>query len=156
MLAGRRPVVIGAGGGMRSTVENRESGTRNSLRTPLLVAACAAIMIMLGPSIVETQGTDHLSREQSREDIRELCDLLERVHPDPYTGFGGRVAYSRSKHILLEELPDAEVIIVPVGGGSGASGTCIVAKAVDPAIQVVGCQAEKAPAWGTVQTAFHG
>ena len=47
---------------------------------------------------------------------------------------------------ILEELPDAEVIIVPVGGGSGASGTCIVAKAVNPAIQVFGCQAEKAPA----------
>jgi hypothetical protein len=73
-------------------------------------------MIMLGPSIVETQGTDHLSREQSREDIRELCDLLERVHPDPYTGFGGRVAYSRSKHTLLEELPDDGVSVADLRG----------------------------------------
>jgi threonine dehydratase len=46
---------------------------------------------------------------------------------------------------ILQQLPDAEVIIVPVGGGSGASGACIAAKAIDPAIQVIGVQAEKAP-----------
>jgi threonine dehydratase len=46
---------------------------------------------------------------------------------------------------ILQKLPDAEVIIVPVGGGSGASGTCIVAKTINPAIQVIGVQAEKAP-----------
>jgi threonine dehydratase len=46
---------------------------------------------------------------------------------------------------ILQQLPDAEVIIVPVGGGSGASGACIAAKAIDPAIQVIGAQAEKAP-----------
>ncbi len=46
---------------------------------------------------------------------------------------------------MLEQLPEAEVLIVPVGGGSGASGTCIVAKSVDPAIEVIGVQAEKAP-----------
>jgi threonine dehydratase len=47
---------------------------------------------------------------------------------------------------ILEELPDADVIVVPVGGGSGASGTCIAAKAINPSIQVIGSQAEKAPA----------
>ncbi|NIN69030.1 MAG: pyridoxal-phosphate dependent enzyme [Anaerolineae bacterium] len=47
---------------------------------------------------------------------------------------------------ILQQLPDAEVIIVPVGGGSGASGACIAAKAIDPFIQIIGVQAEKAPA----------
>jgi threonine dehydratase len=47
---------------------------------------------------------------------------------------------------ILQELPDAEVIIVPVGGGSGASGACIAAKAMNPKIEVIGVQAEKAPA----------
>jgi threonine dehydratase len=46
---------------------------------------------------------------------------------------------------ILEALPAAEVIIVPVGGGSGAAGTCLVAKTVNPDIQVIGVQAEKAP-----------
>ena len=47
---------------------------------------------------------------------------------------------------ILEDLPDVEVILVPVGGGSGAAGACIVAKSINPAIQVIGVQAEKAPA----------
>jgi threonine dehydratase len=38
------------------------------------------------------------------------------------------------------------VLVVPVGGGSGAAGACIVAKAARPAIQVVGVQSEAAPA----------
>jgi len=47
---------------------------------------------------------------------------------------------------LLEDRPDVEAIVVPVGGGSGAAGACIVAKAVRPEIQVIGVQAEAAPA----------
>jgi len=47
---------------------------------------------------------------------------------------------------VLEDQPDIEVIIVPIGGGSGAAGACIAAKAINPAIQVIGVQAEKAPA----------
>jgi threonine dehydratase len=47
---------------------------------------------------------------------------------------------------VLERQPDIEVIIVPIGGGSGASGTCIVAKAVNPKIQVIGVQSAEAPA----------
>ncbi|MFH1605536.1 MAG: threonine dehydratase [Pseudomonadota bacterium] len=47
---------------------------------------------------------------------------------------------------VLEELPDVDAIIVPVGAGSGACGTGIVAKAVNPAIQVIGVQSSLAPA----------
>lgn len=47
---------------------------------------------------------------------------------------------------ILEEQPDIDVIIVPIGGGSGAAGTCIVAKTVRPEIEVIGVQAAAAPA----------
>jgi threonine dehydratase len=47
---------------------------------------------------------------------------------------------------ILEAQPDTQVIVVPVGGGSGAAGTCIVAKAVRPSIEVIGVQSEAAPA----------
>lgn len=47
---------------------------------------------------------------------------------------------------LLEVVPDLDVVFVPVGAGSGVLGTAIVARAVNPAIQVVGVQAEGAPA----------
>ncbi|NWF53821.1 MAG: threonine/serine dehydratase [Syntrophaceae bacterium] len=47
---------------------------------------------------------------------------------------------------MLEDRPDLEVIFVPVGGGSGAAGACIVARAVNPGIRVVGVQSEASPA----------
>jgi threonine dehydratase len=47
---------------------------------------------------------------------------------------------------ILKDLPDVEVIIVPVGAGSGACGVCLVAKTINPAIVVIAVQAEKAPA----------
>jgi threonine dehydratase len=47
---------------------------------------------------------------------------------------------------LLEAVPDLEVLIVPLGGGSGLLGAGLVARAVNPAIRVIGVQAEGAPA----------
>jgi threonine dehydratase len=47
---------------------------------------------------------------------------------------------------MLEDQPGLDVIIVPVGGGSGAAGVCIGAKAIKPRIKVIGVQAESAPA----------
>jgi threonine dehydratase len=46
---------------------------------------------------------------------------------------------------IIERLPEVETIIVPVGGGSGAAGCCVVAKTINPNIRVIGVQAEKAP-----------
>lgn len=47
---------------------------------------------------------------------------------------------------ILEAQPDIETIIVPIGGGSGVSGACLVAKAINPAIKVIAVQAAGAPA----------
>lgn len=47
---------------------------------------------------------------------------------------------------IIEELPEVDVIIVPVGAGSGACATGIVAKTINPAIQVIGVQSAQAPA----------
>jgi threonine dehydratase len=46
---------------------------------------------------------------------------------------------------IVASLPEVETIIAPVGGGSGVSGCCIVAKTINPNIRVIGVQAEKAP-----------
>jgi threonine dehydratase len=54
---------------------------------------------------------------------------------------------------ILEALPDVDVVFVPVGAGSGAVGVCLVAKTVNPAIEVIGVQASAAPA---MQLAWSG
>ncbi len=47
---------------------------------------------------------------------------------------------------IMESLPDVDVIIVPIGGGSGAAGVCIAAKTVRPDVQVIGGQSEESAA----------
>jgi threonine dehydratase len=47
---------------------------------------------------------------------------------------------------ILETQPDIDTIIVPIGGGSGAAGACLVAAAINPAIRVIGVQSAAAPA----------
>jgi len=42
---------------------------------------------------------------------------------------------------ILEDLPDAEDIVVPVGGGGLASGVAVAARALKPSIRVIGVQA---------------
>lgn len=41
---------------------------------------------------------------------------------------------------LLEQVPDLDVILCPVGGGGLLSGTAVAAKAVSPAIRVIGIE----------------
>jgi threonine dehydratase len=47
---------------------------------------------------------------------------------------------------MLEDEPELQTFFVPIGGGSGAAGVCLVAKALNPAIRVIGVQSEASPA----------
>src|SRR5487761_2666644 len=47
---------------------------------------------------------------------------------------------------IVEDLPEVDTIIVPVGAGSGACATAIVAKAINPRIEVIAVQSAQAPA----------
>jgi threonine dehydratase len=47
---------------------------------------------------------------------------------------------------IFDDLPDVDVIIAPAGGGSCASGNCIVAKHLNPNVRVIAVQSERAPA----------
>ena len=46
---------------------------------------------------------------------------------------------------IVEELPEVDTIIVPVGAGSGACGVSIVAKTINPKIEVIAVQSAQAP-----------
>src|SRR2546425_1653572 len=48
---------------------------------------------------------------------------------------------------IFEELPDADVILVPIGGGSGACGCAIVRSGIGSGAKVIGVQAERADAF---------
>src|SRR5467141_4919559 len=76
------------------------------------------------------------------DDSRRNADRLGREHGYRYIHSGDEplLIAGVGTHTLelLQEQPHTEVVIVPVGGGSGAAGACIVAKAVNPQIEVIG------------------
>jgi threonine dehydratase len=47
---------------------------------------------------------------------------------------------------IMEDLPEVDVIIVPVGAGSGVCGTAVAAKTINPRVKVIGVQSAQAPA----------
>jgi threonine dehydratase len=68
---------------------------------------------------------------------------LTFVHPfdDPAVAAGqGSVALE-----MLEDAPQIETLVVPIGGGGLISGMATVAKALNPAIEVIGVQAQLYP-----------
>jgi len=47
-----------------------------------------------------------LSRAQLLEDARQLARIIEDMHPEPYQNGGGRVAFHRRLHRVLNAIPD--------------------------------------------------
>jgi len=105
---------------------------------PLKLAAMRAF----GATLVE-HGVDF-------EDARLECERFAEANGVRYVHSGDEpyliAGVGTATHEVLQELPAADVLIVPIGGGSGAAGACIVAKATQRSIQVIGVQSEGAPA----------
>src|SRR5271170_533267 len=84
------------------------------------------------------------------DEAREYCEKEASRHGYRYIHSGNEPALIAGVATctleILETRPDTEVLVVPVGGGSGAAGACVAAKAVRPSIQVIGVQSEAAPA----------
>jgi threonine dehydratase len=104
---------------------------------PLKVAAMRALgaeLVFYGKNYDEARGyAERLANEEG----------YRYVHPSNEPLLISGVATQTLE--VLEDLPEVEVILVPFGGGSGAAGACIVAKAVDPGTQVYAVQSEGAP-----------
>jgi len=63
-----------------------------------------------GAQVKTTQSTPKpgaFSRGQLIADARQLADILESSHPDPYVNGGGRIAFHRRLHRVLNAIPDA-------------------------------------------------
>lgn len=101
-----------------------------------------AAMRTLGAELIE-HGRDY---DEARLHCEAVCRQqgLRYVHsanePDLIAGVG---TYALE---IFDELPQPDVILVPVGLGSGICGTALVAAARNPATRVLGVQSELAPA----------
>jgi len=84
------------------------------------------------------------------DDAREHCEALAREHGYRYIHSGNEphliAGVGTATLELLETQPEVDVVIVPVGGGSGAAGACIAGKSIRPELEVIGVQSSAAPA----------
>jgi threonine dehydratase len=96
--------------------------------------AHGATVVLRGHGLTEARRAAHALAEERR---------LTFVHPydDPAIIAGqGTLALE-----LLSDVPDLDTLVVPIGGGGLISGIAIAAKALAPAIEIVGVQAALYP-----------
>ncbi len=95
-------------------------------------------------------GADVVFHGRDYDDAREHCERLAGQNGLRYVHSGDEpdliAGVATAALEALEREPALDVLIVPVGGGSGAAGACIVAGAVRPQLEVIGVQSEAAPA----------
>ncbi len=100
-----------------------------------------AAMRAWGAELIE-HGRDF---DEAREHCEAICQRegMRYIHsanePDLIAGVGTWALE------VFDELPEPDVLLVPVGLGSGICGTSLVAAARSPATRVIGVQAEGAP-----------
>jgi len=81
---------------------------------------------------------------------RLYCEQLAREHGYRYVHSGDEplliAGVATGTLEMLESEPGLDVIIVPIGGGSGAAGVCIVVDTISPGTRVIGVQSALSPA----------
>ena len=113
---------------------------------------CAATVVMPAgaplPKVLATRGygADVILHGTCVEDaVAEALAFAERTgavfihpydHPDVVAG-QGTLGFE-----IIEQCPQVRTVVIPVGGGGLAAGVTVAIKGLDPAIEVVGVQAE--------------
>src|SRR5438552_9202588 len=101
-----------------------------------------AAMRALGAELIEhgrdfDEAREHCEAIRHREGLRYIHSANE---PDLIAGVGMFALE------IFDDLPEPDVILVPVGLGSGICGTALVAAERRPATRIIGVQSELAPA----------
>ena len=120
-----------------------------------LFGVSAIICAPAGANPVKVEAMQDLGAEvilegERYDDSRRNAERLAREHGYRYIHSGDEplLIAGVGTHTLelLQEQPAVDTVIVPIGGGSGAAGSCIAAKAVNPQIRVIGVQSDQAQA----------
>jgi threonine dehydratase len=102
--------------------------------------ACGADVVLEGETVAESElHAEAIARERG----------LVFVHPydDPHVIAGqGTIALE-----MLEDAPDLDMLVIPIGGGGLIAGNAVAAKAMKPSIEIVGAEAALYPSfWNAI------
>jgi len=99
---------------------------------------------------IQGMGAEVIFHGATFDEAKLHCEALAEQHGYRYIHSGDEpllIAGVATEVLeMLEDQPDLQVIIVPIGGGSGAAGACIAARAINPGIRVIGVQSTASPA----------
>ncbi len=97
-------------------------------------AAYGARVLLRGETIAEARG-----------EARRLAEAEGRVFVHPYDDFHIIAGQGTLAIEMLDDDPDLDVLVIPVGGGGMIAGCAVAAKAMKPAIEIVGVQSTHFP-----------
>lgn len=108
---------------------------------------CAPIMKVeatkaYGAEVVLVPNTYDDAHDEAERLVKEKGYTLAHPYDDPYTIAGqGTIGLE-----IMEQLPEADAVVVPIGGGGLLAGIAIAVKSIKPEIKVYGVQAKGANA----------
>ncbi len=115
----------------------------------------AVVIVPLGANHVKVAamrglGSDVIEHGHDYDEAREYCAALAAQRGYRYIHSGNEPLLIAGVATLtleiLERQPEIDVLIGPVGGGSGMAGACIVGQALRPELELIAVQAAAAPA----------
>jgi threonine dehydratase len=83
--------------------------------------------------------------DEAEREAKELAKKDECAYISPYDDKLIVAGHGTAGLEIVEELPNVDVIVVPVGGGGLISGVSIAAKGIKPDVTVFGVQSEASP-----------
>jgi threonine dehydratase len=110
-------------------------------------------------AVTRSHGAEVVLQGESVADAQVACEKLVReralilVHPydDPLIIAGqGTIALE-----MLEDVPDLDILVIPIGGGGLISGNAIAARSLKPKIDIVGAEAALYPSMWNALTGEH-
>ncbi len=111
------------------------------------VSTCASF----GAEVVQEGETFALARARALEIAAERSLTFVPPYDDPHIIAGqGTIGIE-----LVEDLPQLDAVLVPVGGGGLITGIAVAIKALAPQVRVIGVEAESAPTMHAAIQAGH-
>ena len=94
-----------------------------------------------GAKLIEVKGTYDEAEEEAIRYASSTNSVYISPYNDPYIIYGqGTIALE-----IINELPELDVVVVPIGGGGLASGIALAIKNIDRNIEIIGVQSEASP-----------